>query len=261
MAINYNITNGELHLNLDIDGNTPQSDIERDVAIALGAILASGHGQVFFGTINRMHISGTQWGSTDCPKLVEKYGYSTSPDASYAVYRAVMSTVDKVAKYPDSNARPAEPQPADDDIVVTGETLARFNQVCAEAADKLSEFYNSGKSSVPAHEIEELGLKVGELFKSFAVANGASNVPAVGTNPNIADMLKIDIAELGVLADPDHEKSFLEKLAAATQPATKNAAAYAGMVKDIATRCNVQRVTDEEALKFVLYHWNEILAF
>lgn len=259
MAINYNINNGEFHLSIDIDANTPRANVDRDIAIAVGAIFASGHGQVLFGTMNWQHISSAKWNITDRPKLVEKYGYCILPDESHDAYCAVMAAAAKVAKYPNSQDIPAESQPADNDVV-TGEVLARFNRACAEVADKLSEFYNSGKNSVSTHEVEELGREIGDIFNSFN-PNAAGNAPAATANSNIANMLGIDISELGLLADPDHEKLFLKKLAAATQPATKNAAAYAEIVKDIAMRCNIQGVSDEKALKFVLYHWDRIQAF
>ena len=258
MAINYDITGNKLHLNVEIDTTTPQDDIDLNIAAILGAILASGYGQLLFGAINCLSISSVSW-KNDRSGLMKKYGYSTSPDASYDAYRAMMAAAAKVAKYPNSQDIPAESQPADNDVV-TGEVLARFNRACAEVADKLSEFYNSGKNSVSTHEVEELGREIGDIFNSFN-PNAAGNAPAATANSNIANMLGIDISELGLLADPDHEKLFLKKLADATQPATKNAAAYAEIVKDIAMRCNIQRVSDEKALKFVLYHWDRIQAF
>ena len=156
MAVNYNITEGKLHLNIEIDADSTNVDL--DIAVALGAILASGYGQLLFGAINWAAISMFPWKRTGGPELAEKYGYCTLRDASHQAYCNLMTVVDKVAKYPRKDAQSAE-QPS--------EALRYTNYVFGKVVDKLSEFCNSGKTEVRIDEIEDIMEEVNELFKSF----------------------------------------------------------------------------------------------
>ena len=164
MAINYDITDGKLHLNIEI--NADSTDIDLDIAAALGAILASGYGHLLFGAINWAAISMFPWKRNDGLKLAEKYGYCTFGDESHQAYCNLMTAVDKVAKYPRKDAQSAE-QPAADVEVVTGEELRYTNYVFGKVADKLSEFCNSGKTEARMDEIEDIMEGVSKLFKSF----------------------------------------------------------------------------------------------
>ena len=164
MAINYDITDGKLHLNIEI--NADSTNINLDIAAALGAILASGYGQLLFGAINWVGISTFLWMRDDGPKIAEKYNYNILGDESYQAYCNLMTAVDEVAKYPRKDAQSAE-QPAADDEVVTSEALLYTNYVFGKIAASLSEFCNSGKTEVRIDEIEDIMDGVNELLKSF----------------------------------------------------------------------------------------------
>lgn len=164
MAINYDITDGKLHLNIEISADS--TNIDLDIAAALGAILASGYGQLLFGAINWAAISIFPWKRTDGPKIAEKYGYCALSDESHQAYCNLMTAVDKVAKYPRKDAQSVE-QPAVDDEVVTGEALLYTNYVFDKVAARLSEFCNSGKTEARIGEIKDIMEGVSELFKSF----------------------------------------------------------------------------------------------
>ena len=162
MAINYDITDGKLHLNIEI--NADSINIDLDIAAALGAILASGYGQLLFGAINWAAISTFPWKRDDCPKIAEKYNYSILGDESYQAYCNLMTAVDKVAKYP--RAQSAEQQAAGNEVV-TSEALLYVNYIFDKVAARLSEFCNSGKAEVRLDEIKDIMDGVGELFQSF----------------------------------------------------------------------------------------------